>query len=260
MIPSGHYIPVNSAVHRLDPRVKLASFFLLITALIISSSLYGYCVVLIVLALVAGLSKLPKGALFASIIRLRSFFLVIFLMNAFFYSGEQALLSFGILNLTREGILQGAKLVFNVLYIMVLSNVLCGSTTPMDITIGVGSLLKPLSVLMVPVEDVAMIISIAIRFIPSLLEEAEMIKKAQTARGARFESKKLKEKALSFLPLLIPVFLSAFRRADELSIAMEARGYRNARRRTKKAKKPLESLDYAALGCSVLICIFQIYF
>ena len=251
--PTGHYIPGDSLIHRLDARVKVASLFLLMAAVIAVSSVYGYAIVLVVLAVIVWLSKLPPAAALASIVRLRRFFLVIFLMNALFYSSDQPLFSLGIITLTTEGIRQGLRVVFNVIYIMILTNVLNGATAPMDITMGIASLMKPLALIRVPVNDVAMIISIAIRFIPTLQEEAGMIRKAQTARGAKFESKKLKEKALSFLPLLIPVFLSAFRRADELSIAMEARGYRNARNRTRKVNPPLKRLDYAALGCCILI-------
>jgi energy-coupling factor transport system permease protein len=142
---------------------------------------------------------------------------------------------------------------------MVLGSVLTLTTAPIDMTNALSSLLKPLKILRVPVEDVAMIISVAISFIPTLLEETDMIKKAQTARGARFESKKLIERALSYLPLLVPIFLAAFRRADELSMAMEARGYRNARSRTKKAREPFRIRDFTALASSIFICFAQVY-
>ena len=258
-MPAGQYIPGGSVIHRLDAGVKIACLFILMAALVMCSTVYGYLVVLGMLAVIAGLSKLPPAAVLSSIGRLRIFFILIFLMNALFYSAEGPLLSWGIISITQEGIKQGARVVFNVLCIMILANVLLGTTAPMDMTSGLGSLLKPLGLLRIPVEDVAMIIGIAIRFIPALLEEALMIKKAQTARGARFESKKLREKALSFLPLLIPVFVSAFRRADELSLAMEARGYRSAGNRTGRARAALKRCDFAALGFCIFICILQFF-
>ena len=257
---SGIYIPGSSLIHRLDSRVKIAGFFLLLAALISCSSVYSYYIIFAALTIIVVLSKLPLRALFSSITRLRYFFILIFLLNALFYSSGEALFSWGIINVSGEGIGQGARIVVNVFFIMILANVLTGSTAPMDMTAGLASLLKPLKLLRFPAEDIAMIISCAMGFIPGLLEEADMIKKAQTARGARFESKKIVERIFSFPPLLIPVFMSAFRRADELALAMEARGYRNARDRTRKTREPLRARDFAALGCSIFVCIFQIFF
>lgn len=260
VMPAGQYIPGNSVIHRLDAGVKIASLILLLAAVIISSTWYGYLVALAVLAVVVKLSRVRLKTTLGAIGSLKLFFIIIFVMNALFYSSEQPLLSWGIISLSHEGIKQGVKVIFNIVYIMILANVLTSTTAPMDMTTGLSSILKPLKLLRIPIEDVAMIISIAIRFIPNLLEDVVMIKKAQTARGARFESKSLRERASSYLPLLIPVFLSAFRRADELSVAMEARGYRNARDRTRKAKEPLKVFDFAALLCSIIICLTQIYF
>ena len=191
--------------------------------------------------------------------RLWVFFIVIFLMNALFFSAENPRFSWWIVSLSDEGMRQGARVMLNVCFIMVLGNVLTSTTTPIDMTAALSSLLKPLRLLRVPVEDVAMIICVAIQFVPTLLEEADLIKKAQTARGARFESSKLTERALSYLPLLIPIFLSAFRRADELSTAMEARGYRNAKNRTKRATKPFRNLDYTAIASCAVVFIMQFY-
>jgi len=256
---NGPGIYLESAIHRLDAGVKVAGLLLLTASVIAAATAGGYALLLIVLALILHLSRLPLGTALASVGRLRRLFIVIFLMNALFFSSGRPLWSWGIISLTPEGMRQGTKVVFNVAYIMVLANVLIAATTPIDLTAGLVRLLKPLAFLRVPVDDAAMIIGIAIRFIPTLLEEAGMIKKAQTARGARFESRKFRARAASFWPLLIPVFLSAFRRADELALAMESRGYRNARDRTRKAAKPLKGPDFAALGLSFLICFFQFY-
>jgi len=131
------------------------------------------------------------------------------------------------------------------------------TTSPTQVTSALESLIKPLKLIGIPTEDIAMIISVSIQFIPTLMEESETIKMAQITRGARFESKKLSERARSYIPLIIPIFISAFRRADELSLAMEARGYRNAKNRTKKKKKPIEGQDYIALTICASICIVQ---
>lgn len=233
---------------------------LLAASVIATSDGWGYLAILSVLLGIVSLSKLRPGVVFGAIHRLWLFFVVIFIMNALFYSDAEPILSWGVTRLTAQGMKQGAKIIVNVAYIMALSNVLIRTTAPMDLTQGLNNLMKPLRLLRVPVEDVAMILSIALRFIPTQVEDAVAIKKAQTARGARFESKKLHERISSFLPLLIPVFMSAFRRADELAMAMEARGYRNARNRTGRVREPLKPEDFVALMCSIFICLAQMFF
>ena len=252
---SGNYINGTSVIHTLNAGVKTLSLFLLMTAVITSTTFYSYIAIILILAIILKVSCLPVKLVLSPLRRLWHFFILIFIMNTLFFGTENPLFTFGIINITYEGIIQGIRVVFNVIYIMILANILTGTTTPMDITAGISFVLKPLKLLRIPTEDIAMIISIAFRFVPVLMEEALIIKKAQIARGARFESKKLKEKALSYLPLLIPIFLSAFRRADELALAMEARGYRSAGKRTNKAFVPFRFPDYFALGCSITICI-----
>ena len=257
---AGQYISGDSLLHKLAAGVKVVCLCMLAIAVVVTSTIHGYAIMLICLGMIVWLSRLSPGSVLAPIARMRFFFVIIFLMNALFYSTDQPLLAWGIISITQTGITQGATVVFNVVYIMALANVLTCTTTPIDLTTGLAALLEPLRFLRVPVEDVAMIIGIAVRFVPTLLEEADMIKKAQTARGAKFESKKFRERASSFLQLLIPVFLAAFRRADELSIAMEARGYRNAKNRTKKAASSLKSRDLAVLGGCISICLIQVCF
>jgi energy-coupling factor transport system permease protein len=212
-----------------------------------------------VIGVVFGLARIPFRYAFGSVIRLRLFFLVILIMHIFFFVGETTIWAWGFFNMSVEGLQQGITVVANVILIIVLSNILTCTTAPMDTTFAIASLLKPLSLIKVPVEDVAMIINVAIQFIPTLLEEMDMVKKAQTARGARFESKKIRERAVSYLPLIVPIFLIAFQRADELATAMVARGYRNARGRTKKKRKTLRLSDAAALAGCAIVCFMQIY-
>lgn len=259
-MPTGQYVPGNSAIHKLDARVKIVCLFLLLAAIVVSSSVCGYVLVFFITFTLVLLAKLSFKIALASIRRLWLFFIVILLMNGLFYDSTAPFWSWGIINISFEGVRQGTRVVLNVVFIMILGNVLTSTTTPIDMTTSLSNLMRPLRLIRIPVEDVAMIISIAIQFIPTLLEEADTIKKAQIARGARFESKKLAERAMSFLPLIIPLFLSAFRRADELSIAMETRGYRNARDRTKKARIPLCQSDLLALAFSFIVCLIQIHF
>ena len=243
----------------LDAWIKISCLFVLLAAVIMSSSLTSYSILIFILLIIIMLSGLPPTRILSPFIRLWRFFILIFLMNAFFFSTRDAIYTLGIITLSYEGIIQGAETVFALLYVIILSGIITGTTSPLQMATGFEKLLLPLKLIRIPVEDIAMILSIALRFVPTLLSEMEMIKKAQTARGALFESKKLRDKIQSYLRLLIPVFVSTFGKADELATAMEARGYRNAKHRTKKKKTVLRVKDYLALGCSASICIL-IYF
>ncbi|MGI5852994.1 MAG: CbiQ family ECF transporter T component [Bacillota bacterium] len=247
----------NSFLRRLDARAKIICLIAMLGVVIGASSPGSYVLALSAVGIIILLSKLPLRHVFGKVGRLWLFFVTIFLMNAFFYQTENVLCSWWIFNPSIDGIRQGFSVIANVVLAIILGNVLTLTTTPTEITMALESLIKPLRLLGVPTEDVAMIISIAIQFIPTLMEETEVIKIAQIARGARFESKKLSERALSFAPLVVPVFLSAFRRADELSLAMEARGYRNAKNRTKRKKEPLELRDYMAACMCGALCLIQ---
>ena len=257
-MPTGQYIPGNSILHRLDARAKILCMFILLAAIIVASTIWGYALVILITAGIGFASELPVQAVFGTLRRLWLFFIIIFIMNTVFFDGEKSAWSWWIFNLSAAGAAQGATVVFRLALLLLLSNCLTSTTAPMDATNALESLMKPLGLIRVPVEDIAMIISVAIQFIPTLIEETDMIRKAQIARGARFESKKLKEKAASVMPLVIPVFISAFRRADELSTAMEARGYRNAKNRTKRKRVPMKVIDYTALAGSALVCAVQI--
>lgn len=258
-LPAGRYIPGHSFLHQLDARAKIPCLFLLMAAVIGASSLWDYALVLVVVFLLILVAKVPVRPAVAPIRGIYWFLLVIFLMNALFFGGEEVLASWGIFRLSREGIRQGFRVVANLLLILILGNLLTMTTLPTQVTTALGSLIKPLKLIGVPTEDVAMIISIALQFIPTLMEETELIKMAQIARGARFESRKLLERAASFIPLVVPVFIAAFRRADELALAMEARGYRNARNRTRRKKEPLAPRDYWALTVCAIICLVQFF-
>ncbi|NLY90615.1 MAG: energy-coupling factor transporter transmembrane protein EcfT [Firmicutes bacterium] len=256
-LPAGQYLPGHSLLHRLDARAKILCALILMTAVIGASSLWGYTLVLVALLIPILISRLPLRPTVAAVRGMGGFLLVILLMNALFFKGETVLASWGIIQLSHEGIKQGFRIVSNVVLILIIGNLLTMTTLPTQVATALESLIKPLKLIGVPTEEVAMIISVAIQFIPTLMEATELIKMAQIARGARFESKKLSERAVSFLPLVVPVFISAFRRAEELSLAMEARGYRNAKNRTRRQKEPLALHDYAALTFSVLICLIQ---
>lgn len=256
-LPTGQYRQGDSLLHQLDARVKILCGFILIAAVIGASSIWGYALALVTISAFILLSRLPIPCAVGSVRRMCWFLLVVFMMNALFFDQGNALASWGIFRISRGGVKQGFSVVINVVLILIIGNLLTLTTSPTQVTMALESLIKPLKLISVPTEDVAMILNVATQFIPTLIEETEAIKMAQIARGARFESKKLSERAASFIPLVVPIFISAFRRADELSLAMEARGYRNAKNRTKRKKEPLVLYDYSALTVCASICLIQ---
>ena len=256
---TGQYVQKDSVLHKMDARAKLLCFILLLVVMLKAKTVFSYGLAAVTLVAVCALSKLSFSALTSTLSRMTTFLIVIFLMNALFFSTQEAIWKWGIFTLSREGIVQGLHVVAHVVQVLVLSNLLTCTTTPIELTTALEVLLKPLKVFRIPVEMIALVLSVALSFIPTLLQEADTIRKAQIARGARFESRNLIEKARSFLPLILPIFLCAFRRADELSLAMEARGYRGAAKRTKKAKIPLKKSDLLTLGICSCICAVQFF-
>lgn len=256
---TGQYIQKDSLLHTMDARAKLVCFILLTVLMIKAKTMPVYALSFAVLIFACFLSKLSFSALTATLSGMVTFLILIFLMNALFFSAEESLWQWWIFSLSIEGIVQGLHVLLHVVLVLVLSNLLTCTTTPIALTGAIEYLLKPFKYIGIPVEMIALILSMALSFIPTLLEEADTIRKAQIARGARFESRNPIEKARSFLPLILPIFLCAFRRADELSLAMEARGYQNANKRTKKAQVPLQKQDYIALALCAALCVIQFF-
>lgn len=258
-LPTGLYQAGDSAVHRLDAGVKIVCLIILLVGVVNTSTLWGYAawaVLTLLLIRAAGIS--PSSAL-GPAVRLRWFFAVIFIMNLCFYGPGRPWVSWWIFRPSYEGMMQGVNVVARVFLLLVMSNVLTVTTAPLAMTGAMERLLSPLRFVGVPTDLVAMILSVAIQFIPTLFEETDSIRKAQTARGARFDSPRLLEKAGAVIPLLVPIFLAAFKRADELSLAMEARGYRTDVRRAGKRYPPLRAADCAALAlCAALAAAFVI--
>ena len=255
---SGIYLPGNSIIHRLDARVKLFSFFTLVIAALFANSWAGYLVMAAISLLLVFLSRLEVGQVIGSLGRMKWFLMVIFMMNMLFYSPENAWSSWWVFTPSHAGLLQAVNIVFRVCIVVILGNILNNSTPPVELTRAMETLLYPLSYLYIPTAQIAMIISVAVQFIPTLMMESEQIRKAQIARGARFESKKLTEKAAAIGPLVVPIIVSAFRRADELALAMEARGYQCRQRKPLKKPTKLTRADAIAVAVSLVICLSQL--
>lgn len=257
-LPSGIYLPGNSSLHRLNPCGKILVLLILVAAVVLTDRIAGYLILLALAGTAVLLSGLPAAAILSSLRRLLPFFLVILLMNLCFFSRENAWLQFWIFTPSPEGLRQGIHVTARVAFLLVFGNVLTATTAPLAMTDAIGRLLSPLRLLRIPTEQIAMILSVAIQFVPTLLEETDTIRKAQTARGARFDSKRLTEQAAAMPPLAVPIFLAAFRRADELSLAMEARGYRTDGAAAKPKQQPFAASDAIALLLCAGVCVIEI--
>ncbi len=253
------YVERNSPLHRMDGLSKLLFLLLFLISVIVTQSVGGFLLLIAALLLCARLGKVSWQTVLGGIWQLRFFFLLIFLMNFAFFDAEHAFFSWWIFTFSREGLLFGAKTVVRVLLAMAVGNIFTAVTTPVAITGAMETLLYPLQWIGVPVRDVAMILGVAIQFVPLFLRETDTIKMAQTARGAPFYSRKLSERAGCVLPLVLPVFLSAFKRADELACAMEARGYVRKKGRMPLHRRHFRKADFLCLGGGIALCMLAIF-
>ncbi|MDE6015279.1 MAG: energy-coupling factor transporter transmembrane protein EcfT [Acetatifactor sp.] len=244
-ITLGQYYPTESVIHRLDPRVKLGTTVLYIIVLFCFRNFLGYLLAAFGLALVIRLSRVPFRFMVKGMKSILFLLLITVVFNCFLTPGTPAV-SLWKLTITWEGITLAATMAVRLSLLVIGSSVMTLTTTPNNLTDGMERMLRPLKIFKVPVHEVAMMMSIALRFIPILLEETDKIMKAQIARGADFESGNLFKRAKAMVPLLVPLFVSAFRRANDLAMAMEARCYRGGEGRTKMKPLIYQKRDYLA--------------
>ena len=235
-ITLGQYYQTDSVIHRLDPRVKLVTTICFIVSLFVVDNFIGYLIAGIFLAMVIKLSKVPLKYMLRGMKSIVFLLIIAVVFNLFLTPGE-AVVTFWKIKITMEGIRQAVFMAIRLIFLIMGSSIMTLTTTPNNLTDGMEKLLGPLRIFRVPVHEIAMMMSIALRFIPILIEETDKIMRAQMARGADFESGNLIRKAKAMIPLLVPLFISAFRRANDLAMAMEARCYRGGEGRTKM--KPL---------------------
>lgn len=244
-ITIGQYYPAKSVLHRLDPRVKFVGTMVFLVSLFVADSFWGYLLATCFLAGIIALSKVPVKFMLKGLKPLFVILVITMLFNLFLIPGKE-LWSFGVLKITVEGIEQAVKIGVRLIYLVMGSSVMTLTTTPNQLTDGLEKLLSPLNKIKVPVHDISMMMSIALRFIPILMEETDKIMKAQIARGADFESGNLIQRAKAMIPILVPLFISAFRRADDLAMAMEARCYHGGDSRTQMKPLIYQKRDYMA--------------
>ena len=248
-ITLGQYFPGNSPVHRMDPRMKLILTIAYIVGVFMVSNLPGYAIALAFLYLVARISGIRFAYLVRGIKPLRFILIFTFVLNLFFVEGETVLVSLGFFTLTLEALRNACFFAARLVFLVMGTSVLTLTTSPIQLTDGLERLMKPLQRFRFPAHELAMMMTIALRFIPTLLEETDKIKKAQMARGADFESGNLIARAKAMIPLLVPLFVSAFRRANDLAMAMEARCYRGGDHRTRLRELKYTKLDVIAALC-----------
>ena len=236
-ITLGQYYQADSIIHRLDPRVKVTGTLIYMLSLFIFNNIYCYIAAFIFLVAVIIMTKVPIGFMLKGMKGIFLLMMITVICNLFFTPGE-TIFKLWIIEITKEGIKSAIYMLIRLVLLIVSASILTLTTTPNELTDGLERMFRPLKVFKVPVHEVAMMMSIALRFIPILMEETDKIMKAQTARGARFDSGNIIERVKSLVPLLVPLFVSAFRRASDLALAMEARCYHGGDGRTKM--KPLK--------------------
>lgn len=259
-ITIGQYYPVDSIIHKIDPRVKIIGTFAFIIILFMIEKFWGYIFITFFLSYIINLAKVPIKYILKGLKPIFILLIITVLLNMIFTPGTKILFQLWKIKITLEGVKFAAFMGTRLVFLIIGSSLLTLTTSPIRLTDGIESLLKPLEKIRVPAHEIAMMMTIALRFIPILLEETDKIMKAQMARGADFESGGVLKKAKSLIPLLVPLFISAFRRADDLAMAMEARCYRGGEGRTKLHPLKYTNYDYISycILITMVICIILI--
>lgn len=253
-ITIGQYFPGNSIVHKLDPRMKIILIFLLIVSIFISKNIAGLGAIILFSVILVLISKIPFKTVLKSIKPLVVIILLTAVLNIFYGKGD-ALVQFGRLKITADGIETAVFMAVRIITLVVISSLLTYTTSPTELTDALERLLKPLKLIKIDVHSIAMTMTIALRFIPTLIEEIEKIMSAQKSRGADLESGSLIHRAKALIPVLIPLFVSAFRRAGELAYAMECRCYHGGEGRTKMKVMKLSARDFLSLAAVILFMV-----
>ena len=252
-ITLGQYFPGNSLLHRFDPRSKIIFTVLFIAAIFLCKGLVSYGITLLILLMMIGISKV-QPRVFLKGMKPVGFIVVCTAILNLFYTSGTVLWSWGILKITEEGIWKAGFMVLRILMLIACTLLLTYTTSPILLTDGLEKLLRPLKKLNFPVHELSMMMSIALRFIPTLIQETDKIISAQKARGADFDSGNLIQKAKALIPILIPLFISSFRRAEELAIAMECRCYHGDEGRTSLRQLRYAGRDYGLIVFSIALC------
>lgn len=257
-IALGRYIPMNSLANRMDPRAKIGILLLLMIAIFIPAGFWGYLPIIAFIALALYYSKLSLGFAMRSVKPMLFMMVFLLVINVFVMKTGVLLVHWGWFTIYSDALVQTAYIVIRLTLMIILTTILTATTKPLELTLGIEKLLKPFDAIGLPSHIIAMMISIALRFIPTLIEETQRIMNAQASRGVDLQNGTLKEKIKAILSLIVPLFVSAFDRADQLANAMEARGYDPNRKRTRYQKLQMTSIDYAGLTLAGVVLIIDI--
>ena len=258
-ITIGQYYPGYSSVHKLDTRLKIILVLCYMVAIFVADDFIGYAIVLVGLLCVVGISKVPGRFILRG---LKPIFIIIaftFILNLFMRPGETILATIGPLTITSQGLYYACYMALRIIFLIIGASMLTFTTKPVKMTDGIESLLKPVVRFGVPAHELAMMMTIALRFIPTLLEETDKIMKAQQARGADFETGNILKRAKALIPIFIPLIVGAFRMAGDLAMAMEARCYRGGEGRTKLhefkfARRDAQAIAWFAIWFALIVC------
>jgi len=251
-ITLGQYFPGNSVIHRLDPRTKLIITILYIAALFTASGPFAYLLVMCYMMIQVVLSKIKPGIILKGLRPLVILITVTAILNMFYTPGR-ILVQVWILTLTYEGIVRSVSMILRIVFLVIGSFLLTYTTSPLSLTDGLERLMGPLKRIKFPAHELSMMMSTALRFIPTLIEETDKIMSAQRARGANFDTGNFLRRAKALLPVLVPLFISAFRRADDLAVAMESRCYIGGKGRTRMTELRLTAIDF--IWCAIALAL-----
>jgi energy-coupling factor transport system permease protein len=254
-ITIGQYVHGDSIVHILDPRIKIINTIILITSLFLIANFWGFAIFLGFNLVVIYISKIPLKKVLKGLKPILFLVLLTVILHVFMTRGGEVLFQWKFLRIESEGLYTGTFMASRILLLIMFTSLLTLTTSPLQLTDGIEYILKPLKKIGVPASEISMMMTIALRFIPTLMEEAEKIMKAQKARGADFESGNLIQRAKNLIPLLVPLFISAFRRADELALAMESRCYQGGKKRTRLHIMEIKRRDIIAIIISVALAV-----
>jgi energy-coupling factor transport system permease protein len=255
----GQYYPAQSPIHSLDPRTKIISVFLFIIALFFAYDYYSYTLALVFSIFLILVSRVPIKTLLKGIRPIIIFVILTAIIHMFFTPGEE-LWRWKVIKITAEGLNQAIFMACRLILLVGVSSLLTLTTTPISLTDGMEKLLHPFKKIGLPAHELAMMMSIALRFIPTLLEETEKIMKAQASRGAQFATGNLLQRSKALIPLMVPLFISAFKRAEELALAMEARGYHGGEGRTRMRVLRMKQADRISLSLVSIYLLYMIFY
>lgn len=249
----GRYLPLNSVVNRMDPRAKILILLVMMIAIFIPAGFWGYIPIVLFIALALGLSKLKLSFALRSLKPMVWMMVFLLVVNVLVMHNGHVVLALGGFKIYSDALIQTAYIVIRLTLMIILTTLLTATTKPLDLTLGIEKLLKPFEAIGLPAHIIAMMISIALRFIPTLIEETQRIMNAQASRGIDMQNGTLKEKISAVLALIVPLFVSAFDRAEQLANAMEARGYDPIRPRTRYKTLKMTHIDWVGMTLALLV-------